>query len=233
MEVLLKNSPDYVDVLQYPNCEINCIHIKIKNLAGLVGTMSAEIADTSWIRNLDGLSQIQYQATSVRTIDRIVNDIFSKVVNGLNTDIGEYLVSYCAQSALVSHYHHAKIPLAELLKEKIIGNPGFDFHTISTKRFIVFGEAKFSMENTPRAIALSQISEFIALSKDHAEIGTLRAFLDEETESNMLKGIKGYAAAFSFNAKNIDTIFRNALADDRIKDIAKHNELFLIAIEIC
>ncbi len=233
MEILLKNSPDYVDVLQYPNCEINCIHIRIKNLAALVSKMSAEIADTSWISSLDGLSQLQYQATSTRTIDRLVNDIFSKVVNGLNTDIGEYLVSYAAQSVLVSHYDHTKIPLAELLKEKIIGNPGFDFHTVSTKRFIVFGEAKFSMDDTPRALALSQISEFITLQKDHAEIGSLRAFMDEDTQSNMADGMKGYAAAFSFNADSIDTIFRNALADERIEDIAKHNELFLIAIEVC
>lgn len=233
MEVLVKNTQDYIDAANYPNCDINCIHIKINDLAHTVGEMSSEIADTSWISNLNEFDQMIYNATAERTIGKIINDIFSKVANGLNTDIGEYLVSYSAQNALVSHYTHTKIPLAELLKEKISGNPGFDFHTISTKRFIVFGEAKFSMADTPRDIALSQIKEFITLKKDHAELGALKPFIEEDIRANILSGMKGYAAAFSFNAQNIDTILRHALQDDAIAEIARHNELFIIAVEVC
>ena len=98
---------------------------------------------------------------------------------------------------------------------------------------MIFGEAKFSLSDTPRAIALDQIGNFIDLKKDYAELNSLRTFIDEETHSNIVAGRKGYAAAFSFNAKNIDTIFKNALESEIIEEIAKHNELFLIAIEVC
>lgn len=53
------------------------------------------------------------------------------------------------------------------------------------------------------------------------------------THSNIVAGRKGYAAAFSFNAKSIDVIFKNALESEVIGEIAKHNELYLIAIEVC
>lgn len=233
MEVLVKNTQDYIDTANYPNCDINCIHIKITDLAHTVGEMSSEIADTSWISNLSEFDQMIYNATAKRTISKIIDDILAQVASGLNTDIGEYLVSYSAQNALVSHYTHTKIPLAELFKEKISGNPGFDFHTISTKKFIIFGEAKFSMKGTPRDIALSQIKEFIALKKDHAELGALNPFIEDDIRTNILSGMKGYAAAFSFNAQNIDTILQNALQDEAIAEIARHNELFIIAVEVC
>lgn len=199
----------------------------------IVSEMSSEISDTSWISNLDELDQLIFNATVERTIDKVVNEILAKVSSGLNDDIGEYLVSYSAQSALVSHYSHVKIPLAELLKEKKSGNSGFDFHTISVKKFLVFGEAKFSLDDTPRAIALNQIGEFIDLKKDYAELNSLKAFIDTETHTNLVAGERSYAAAFSFNAKDIDTIFKNALASEVISKIANHKELFLIAVEVC
>lgn len=233
MNINPKNTDDYIDKQTYPNCDINCIHIQIKNLNKIVSEMSSEISDTSWINDQEELDKLIFNATAERTINKVVNEILSKVSNGLNDEIGEYLVSYSAQNVLVSHYNHTKIPLAELLKEKVSGNPGFDFHTISEKRFLIFGEAKFSLSDTPRAIALDQIGNFIDLKKDYAELNSLRTFIDEETHSNIVAGRKGYAAAFSFNAKNIDNIFKNALESEIIEEIAKHNELFLIAIEVC
>ena len=87
MEVVVKNTQDYIDVANHPNCEINCIHIKIKNLAHIMGKMSTEITDTSWISSLDEFDQLQYKATAERTINKIVNDILAQVSSGLNTDI--------------------------------------------------------------------------------------------------------------------------------------------------
>lgn len=233
MNIDLKNTDDYINKKTYPNCDINCIHIQIRNLNKIVSEMSSEIADTSWINNLGELDKLIFNATAERTINKVVNEILSKVSNGLNDDIGEYLVSYSSQNALVSHYNHTKIPLAELLKEKVSGNPGFDFHTISEKKFLIFGESKFSMDDTPRAMALDQIGNFIDLKKDYAELNSLKSFIDDETHSNIVARKKGYAAAFSFNAKNIDLIFKNALESKIIEKIAEHNELYLIAIEVC
>jgi len=207
--------------------------VQITNLKSIVDEIHETIADTSWIDKLDALSQEIFRATSERTIDKIVNQIIAGITSTVNEDIGEYIVSYAGQSALETKFSHIKIPLAELLKEKVSGNPGFDFHTLSAKRFLVFGEAKFSLDSTPRAIALDQIGEFITLKKEIAEVQTFRPFMDDECEKNILAGMRGYAAAFSFNAKDIDTIFKNALESDIIDELIKHNELYLIAVEIC
>lgn len=231
MNVDIKDTTTYRD-FSGSDCEVNCIHVRITDLNAVVTDLTAEISDTSWIPKLDRLSQKTFKATSDRTIDRVVNEIFSGVITDVTADIGEYVVSYVGQSVLVSHFTHIKIPLAELLKEKIIGNPGFDFHTVSSKRFLVFGEAKFSGDDTPRAIALNQIGDFIKLEKDYAELNSIRAFLETDTHDHMVDGRRGFAAAFSFNASDIDLIFRNALKSDIIDDLTCHNELYLIAIEI-
>lgn len=233
MNIVVKKSEDYVDLTKYPSCEINCIHIQITDVNATVNEISKEIADTSWIDKFDELDKKIFQALSERTIDKIVNEILSGISSGLNEDIGEYLVSYAAQNAIVQHYKHIKIPLSELVKDKISGNPGFDFHTISTKKFLVFGEAKFSVDNTPRALALNQVSEFINLKKEYADMNSLRPFIDDEIRKNMSSDMKGFAAAFSFNAQNIDVILTNALQSEVINEIAKHNELFIVAVEVC
>lgn len=232
MKLIDKPASSYRD-FSSSTCDVNCIHVQITNLKSIVDEIHETIADTSWIDKLDALSQEIFRATSERTIDKVVNEIIAGVTSTVNEDIGEYIVSYAGQSVLETNFYHTKIPLAELLKEKVSGNPGFDFHTISTKRFLVFGEAKFSIDGTPRAIALDQIGKFITLNKEVAELQTFRPFMDDECEKNILAGMRGYAAAFSFNAKDIDTIFKNALESEIIEELIKHNELYLIAVEIC
>ena len=226
---------DNADLKGFPTgttCEINCIHIKIKDFKPIVEEFEKHISDTSWINNLDEISKITFRATSQKTIDKIVNEIIAKITTNVNEDIGEFIVSYCAQRALEMEYSHTKIPLAELLKEKISGNPGFDYHTISTNNYLVFGEAKFSIDGTPRAKALEQIEIFIN-DRDNAELLWLQPFLGSATKANIIKGEKGYAAAFSYNNTNILNTLSNAITSDPIKEIIKHKELYLIAVELC
>jgi hypothetical protein len=213
-------------------CNINCLHIKINDFKPIVKEFEAYISDTSWINSLDEISKITFKVNAQKTIDKIVNEIIAKIATNVNEDIGEFIVSYSAQHALNIKHSHKKIPLAELLKEKVLGNPGFDFHTISSNNYLVFGEAKFSLDSTPRARALKQIEEFIG-DRDNAELKWLEPFLDPTTKANIIKDEKGYAAAFSLNGNNIITILNNALASDPIKEIIKHKELYLIAVELC
>lgn len=215
-----------------PACDVNCIHIKIKDFRAVINELEEHITDTSWINGLDEISKLAFKANVQKTIDDIVNNIISKITTNVTIDIGEYLVSYAAQTALESAFTHKRIPLAELLKEKVSGNPGFDFHTISASKYLVFGEAKFSLTDTPRADSLNQIDRFIG-SKDHGELLWLKPFLEDETIAHIVDGSKGYTAAFSFNGKNILTIFQNALDSDVLKQILAHKELYLIAVEIC
>lgn len=112
------------------SCDINRSHIKIKDFKPIVQEFETYISDTSWINSLDEISKKAFKVNAEKTIDKIVNDIIGKITTGVNEDIGEFIVSYSAQNALELVYSHKRIPLAELLKEKVLGNPGFDFHTI-------------------------------------------------------------------------------------------------------
>lgn len=232
MEIQQIDNKSLNDFPTWSSCEIYCLHIKIKDFKPIVKKIETHISDTSWINSLDEISKKAFKANAEKTINKIVNEVIAKVTSNVNTDIGEYIVSYSAQHALEVEFSHIKIPLAELLKAKISGNPGFDFHTISTANYLIFGEAKFSIDTTPRAEALNQIEKFIN-DKDNGELLWLQPFLDASTKANIIKDEKGYAAAFSFNSDNIITILNNALASDPIKEIIKHKELYLIAVELC
>jgi hypothetical protein len=232
MEIKQIDSQSLIDFPTATGCDISCLHVIIKDFKPIVSEIETHISDTSWINKLDEISKKTFRANAEKTIEKIVNEVITKVSSNVNTDIGEYIVSYSAQHALEVQFSHRKIPLAELLKEKISGNPGFDFHTISTANYLIFGEAKFSMDSTPRAEALNQIEVFLN-NRDNGELLWLQPFLDEITKANVINDEKGYAAAFSFNADNILTIFNNALTSAPINAITKHKELYLIAIELC
>jgi len=232
MKIDVIDKADYTNLSSVCSCEINCIHIQISDYKPIIEELQKNITDTSWINTLDELSQLAFKANAKKTIDKIVNDIIAKVTTDLTVDIGEYIVSYSAQHALELKFSHTKIPLAELLKEKISGNPGFDFHSISSNKYLIFGEAKFSMNTTPRAKALNQIRDFID-DRDHAELLWLKPFLENDTITHIGKGHKGYTAAFSFNGNNVLKIFNNALESEAMKEVIKHKELYLIAVEIC
>ena len=142
------------------------------------------------------------------------------------------MISDTAQLSLELEHLHTKVPLAELLKEKVSGNPGFDFHTESDRNHIMFGEAKYSGGITPRAKAINQITDFITLEKDNAELIILENFVSEEAIKNAEEEKKGYVAAFSLNSDNPDLIFINALNSDAIISLFAYPELYLIAIQV-
>lgn len=233
MIITKKDRSIYLTPEQYPNCDIFCLHILINNLEEIIAEMRAIVADTSWINSLESIDQKIYTVNSKKTIDKIVNIITSRVVNELTQSVGEYMISYTAQKTLVDSFNHLRLPLAELIKEKVSGNPGFDFHTVSEKKLLNFGEAKFSKKGTPKDLAINQISDFIDKGKDYGELLSLKPLVDTFVIENMDEGKRGYIAAFSFNSKNIDTIFQNALNSDAMKNIGKFKEFYLIAIQVC
>lgn len=224
------------DFSVYPNCEIHCVVIEINgatDLSNVVNNISQEIANTSWISKLPTFFQTVYNANAPKTINKIVNEILNKVASGLNEKIGEYLVSFSAQQALESLFDHYKLPLAEILKEQLSNNPGFDFHTLSHKENLIHGEAKYGGKDTRWTEATDQISGFIAEKKHEGEQLWLFPFLSEPVITNINAGKRGFTAAFSMHAKNEKLIFRHALESDASKKIAQYEEYYLIAVVIC
>lgn len=52
----------------------------------------------------------------------------------ITKDTGEYVVSELARQTLVNHMKYLDVPLAELFKEQVSGNPGFDFYSANNEK---------------------------------------------------------------------------------------------------
>lgn len=212
--------------------DIYIIHVEVNDLSNQASDMITTIMDSSWISRLSPVDKLSYEARAKRTISKLVDDVFKKIADSVTVDFGEYMVSMSAQAALETSLKHFKLPLAELFKEKMTGNPGFDFHTQSHTTLVAFGEAKYSGNNSPYANALAQIAEFITLEKDVAELTDLSKFISEEAITNALKDKKAYIAAFSVNAKDPKRIFNNVLTSEYITPLLNCSELYLIGVEV-
>ncbi|MDO7786999.1 hypothetical protein P6N53_07200 [Desulforamulus aquiferis] len=215
------------------SCNVYVIHVEINDINDRAQEMIDIISDNSWVNKLKPIESKTFEARAKRTIKKLVNDIFLRINNPLSTEFGEYLISYSAVSALEECYQHHKVPLAELLKEKVTGNPGFDFHTETNTMLIAFGEAKYSGSTNPYVNALSQIAKFIALEKDVAEFAILQHFVSSTAMENALNGNKAFTAAFSINTQQPNRIFTNALKSTTLEQLLAYEELYLIGVEIC
>ena len=213
-------------------CLVSTLHVKISDVSEKAKEMIDTISNTSWINQLEVADQVSYTARAERTIKKLANEIFTKVSSPISTQFGEYMVSMTAQDALEEGAEHIKLPLAELFKEKVLGNPGFDFHTETATTYLAFGEAKYSGRKTPYEKAIIQINSFVQLRKDQAELTDLQHFCSKQAVDNALNGMKAYIAAFSINVKNVSRTFSKLLASEEIIPLLEYPELYLIGVEV-
>lgn len=212
--------------------KIYSMALDISDIESRVQEMHQIISDTSWLEPLDIIDRATYAARSQPTIDKVVNDILNKVNSEISEEFGEYMVSDSSQTALKVHLNHIRAPLAELIKEKITGNPGFDFHTESPDSVVAFGEAKYSGVQSAHGRALRQINKFIDEKKDIQELSDLRKFITETAIQNAASGNKSYCAAFSIVSDDITGIMDNALNSKYIGPLLCYEAIFLIGVKV-
>lgn len=212
--------------------KVHSILINIDNIKDRASEMISAIQNTCWLQELNPVAQLSYEARAERTIDKLVNKILTKVEDEITEEFGEFMISASAQDVLVSEFDHIKVPLAELIKEKISGNPGFDFHTETNKNLIAFGEAKFSGNVNPYRNALEQIRSFIDLKKHDAELVDLQNFVSKEAVINHLGKKNAYIAAFSINSDNPQKIIKKALSSTYLNNILDQEEIYLVGVTV-
>ena len=230
MEIISFKKEDMSEYGKTATGSVFSAHVKIKDIETRASEMIRIISDTSWNEKLNAVERASFRARSQRTIEKLVDLIKSRIENEISTEFGEFLVSETAQSTLGA-LGHTKVPLAEILKEKVTGNPGFDFHTESGSKIVAFGEAKFSSTINPHPNALNQIVEFIELEKDTAELIIIQNFVSVEATENSLNGKRAYAAAFSINSDSPENIIKNALKSSAINPLLAFPEIYVIGIE--
>lgn len=232
MKIAYDKVLDCIDTKTKNTCSVHLIHVQIDDIDKRANEMVHTVLDTSWLNKMDSVERIAFEACSERTIQKFVNEILNNVHGTVDTDFGEIMISDTAQCVLKSNRNHDVFPLADIIKERVSGNGGFDFHSESPSNIANYGEAKYSGCSTRYSDALKQINEFINDRKDIAELITLRSFFSDDACSNVKKNIKGYTAAFSIHANKPKTIFQNAMTSSEFKCLLAYKEVYLIGVEV-
>lgn len=149
----------------------------------------------SWMNELvqdcdmEDVYRLNAQKT-IRAIDRAMKQAKADPDNedGLAAEFRELAVSFCSQAALRMKRAVRVVPLAELLKEKVRGNPGFDFHAIERNGVAIFGEAKYRRAGRGYAEALKQAAGFVREKKQVSDMAVLRDFASRDTLEMLRRG---------------------------------------------
>lgn len=220
------------------------IRISIDNLQETVAEIMQIIADVSWIEGLASISKESFMARARPTINILteeLNNYLGSCDEEMIKTIGEAVVSVVARSAIESSLEYKALPIAELIKQKVRGNPGFDFHHEKDELMIVFGEAKYVSNSNAYNKSLSQIVKFIADKKHLKDIPDIDRFLSQSVLNNVNNCQNDrdkfcYSAAFStkgrgFNEQKLISHIKNN-TNFRTLVSQNHKELVLVAVDI-
>lgn len=215
-------------------------HTSISDLEKIATELSAKVMDESWIFDLDTRAQRAYKNTAKETAKSLVK-VFKTTItadNKIASAFGELMVSMGSSKSLEVVFKHRCIPLAEIWKPKLLGNEGFDFHTVCEKNMINFGEAKFSSSSNPyggksgeTTGAGGQADGFVVNQKhlmDNIHLGQLAG---EDAAANLDKDLFGIVLAFSINSSNPLQILKNALDNcATYENLKKATNIYIVGV---
>lgn len=191
------------------------------------------LSDLSWISKFDKeYLRASYQTRAETTVKHICKKIQDGAASGVYGDAAEYIVSETARETLVGHLKYKDVPLGELFKEQVSGNPGFDYFTANLSEVIIFGEAKYLAAQNAYGTGMGQTARFITEGRDKADIADIQNFFSDSALTGVYNGTKGFSVAFS--AKNtasaalIQGIKRNA----HYAELSGYQELIFVAVNI-
>ena len=213
--------------------DVKMLRVKLDNLSELVKEIIINISDLSWINNFSNEAlRIGFIERSKQTIEKITRKLEKNIEDPKINEIGEIVISNVARLIVESTYDYYVLPLAELIKEKISNNPGFDYHFVNNNEIPIFGEAKYSAGDNAYGRALSQVVDFINEKKDRKEIPILKEFMTEPVIKNIIMENKGYS--ISFSATNIDNkkLFYNVMQNKDFKQLLKYKEILVVAVDV-
>ena len=220
-----------IDVENYNS--ITYIRIDPENLSVTIRDIITSLSNLSWIAKFDK-SYIRNsffkraEDTAEYLADKILKDDGDKITE----DSGEYVVSELAREALVIELKYLYVPLAELFKEQVSGNPGFDFYSANKEKVIIFGEAKYSSGRNAYGIGMEQVDRFIREGQDVSDLNDIDKFFEEESLKLADNGDKAYAIAFAAKGTASDMIIKGIIRNKHYKDIAINKEVIFLAVNV-
>lgn len=220
------NSYNGYDVITDVMIDTNVRFIRINptDLRLSLITIFNSLMDVSWINYFFGDNPVLKDSVTKRampTIEKFNSEFQSGEAVSVNKDTGELMVSEISRRTLVERYGYFSMPIGDLFKQKVTGNPGFDFFSINHEEIILFGEAKYVSRSTPCDKAFNQIADFIDKGKDSKDMWDVEKFIPERkvAQLNFLNGQKGYVGSFSSKKETDQELI------DKIKNLSSYKSL--------
>ncbi len=215
-------------------CVVHALVIQISDHQSYAKSMLEKINENNWINHLNPVAKVTYKKRVERTAEGLARN-FAKQANNsqVQAEFGEYMISMSTVESLVAELDHKGIPLSELWKEKLSGNPGFDFHTETPCNYVAFGEAKYRSTGNAYQMAGESVVRFIGDQKDFGDAEALRNFVTSAAMSNLVDDeTRSFTLAFSISSNNCELIFQNAMKNKHVKAVAKcAKHLFLVGVK--
>lgn len=220
------NTYNGYDVVTDVMIDVNVRFVRINptDLRLSIITIFNSLMDVSWINTFFGNNPVLKDSVTKRampTIEKFNAEFQSGTAVAVNKDTGELLVSEISRKTLVERYGYFSMPIGELFKQKVTGNPGFDFFSINHDEIILFGEAKYVSDRTPCKKAFNQIADFIEKGKDSKDMWDVEKFIPKrnEAQANFLNGLKGFVGSFSSKKESDQELI------DKIKNLDSYKSL--------
>ena len=211
---------------------VRLIRIQPNNLRITLGYILASLSSKCWISQMSEELRQAYEVRAQGTIDKL-NEGFT---NGTDSEIisntGEYVVSELTRSSIVNELHYLDIPLGELFKQKISGNPGFDIFTVNLNEQILFGEAKYVANKNAYNNAIKQVNRFIAEKRDLTDLPDLIQFNIHNAISKASNGDRGFIAGFSSTTRSDADLVLRIKDNDAYKALPKDKEIICVAVDV-
>lgn len=213
--------------------DIIFIRIDPEDLSLTIRDIIKSFSDLSWISGFDKpyIRNSFFKHANDSAI-YLAEKLEKDIDDGITKDTGEYVVSELARQALVNQMKYSDIPLAEIFKEQVTGNPGFDFYSVNKNKNIIFGEAKYNTRQNAYGIGMEQVDRFIREEQDISDLTDIDKFFEYESLEMANNGEKAYAVAFAAKKTNTDKIINGIMNNDHYLNLAKNKEVLYLAVNV-
>ncbi|MBD5536251.1 MAG: hypothetical protein HDQ99_11440 [Lachnospiraceae bacterium] len=209
------------------------IRLEPENLSVTIKDIITSFSDMSWISKFDKLYVRESFLKRAEASAKYLADKIQKAEgDDITKDSGEYVVSELARQALVNQLRYLDVPLAELFKEQVSGNPGFDFYSANKEKVIIFGEAKYNSSQNAYGTGMEQVDRFIQEGQDLSDLNDIDKFFEEQSLELAALGNKAYAIAFASKKTSSERIIDGIVCNTHYENIAVHKEIIYIAVNV-
>lgn len=215
----------------YPH--ITFLRIDPEDISITIRDIIGQLQNLSWIDKFDeDYIKSSFITRSNKTVEYLKDKLENHSQDEITTEIGETVVSELSRSTIINELGHSDIPLAEIIKQKIAGNPGFDFFSEMNGEYIIFGEAKYVKGTNAYGKAMNQVDTFIIEQRDQEDLLDIRDFVSEKSLNNASSGKRAFACGFSSTNIDDSTLISNIVNNKHFSRLSQHIEVIYIAINV-